>query len=203
MPKALSEKRLVPDLSHDTTITTIHIYVALCDNKYQGIVPVPKSIGNGQDPNSNLYWGCENGIRSYFKRSREWKLVSRIKKDKIILERLVFKHLTKNAYLIADAYDGKEIIKCTEDFLAASSGNKKDTLHSGKSIIGIGGNSQLLAYIGHDGLMDFQISKEFKNTDEKKKRCHHTRVLQQKIFCASFTAGQSKSIGMDHTPYVP
>src|SRR5688572_22804615 len=28
----------------------IHIFVALCDNKYQGIVPVPAKIGNGQDP---------------------------------------------------------------------------------------------------------------------------------------------------------
>ena len=25
----------------DTTYKTIHIFVALCDNKYQGIVPVP------------------------------------------------------------------------------------------------------------------------------------------------------------------
>lgn len=29
---------------------TIHVYVALCDNVYQGIVPVPKAIGNGDDP---------------------------------------------------------------------------------------------------------------------------------------------------------
>ncbi|WP_176700834.1 hypothetical protein [Gilliamella sp. Fer4-1] len=35
----------------------IHVLVALCDNKYQKIVPVPKAIGNGQDPKSNLYWG--------------------------------------------------------------------------------------------------------------------------------------------------
>jgi hypothetical protein len=167
--KQQSENLIVTDPGYDTTITTIHIYVALCDNKYQGIVPVPASIGNGQDPNSNLYWGCDNGIRSYFKRSREWKPVSRMKKDKIILERLVFKHVTKNVYLIADAYDGKEIKKCTQDFFEASAGNKKDSLHSGKSIIGIGGNSRLLAYIGHDGLMEFEISEEFKNSDGKKR----------------------------------
>ena len=33
----------------------IHVFVALCDNKYQGIVPVPKAIGNGQYPANNLY----------------------------------------------------------------------------------------------------------------------------------------------------
>jgi hypothetical protein len=26
------------------------VIVALCDNLHQGIVPVPKAIGNGQDP---------------------------------------------------------------------------------------------------------------------------------------------------------
>ena len=28
---------------------SIHVLVALCDNVHQGIVPVPKSLGNGQD----------------------------------------------------------------------------------------------------------------------------------------------------------
>lgn len=60
---------------HDTTVITIHVLVALCDNKYQGIVPVPAKIGNGQDPDNNLYWGCSYGIRSYFKKSKAWKLV--------------------------------------------------------------------------------------------------------------------------------
>ena len=46
-------------------VKTIHVFVALCDNKYQDIVPVPASIGNGQNPNSNLYWGCGYGIRTF------------------------------------------------------------------------------------------------------------------------------------------
>jgi hypothetical protein len=170
------------DLSYDTTIKTIHIYVALCDNKYQGIVPVPASIGNGQDPNSNLYWGCDNGIRSYFKRSKEWKLVNRVKKDMIVLERLIFKHVNKNVYLVADAYDGKQIRKCTEDFLSASAGIKKDTLHTGNTIIGIGGNAILLSYIGHDGLMDFSINEEYKNTDGKKRDAIILACYSKKYF---------------------
>src|SRR4028119_1386174 len=88
------------------TTNTIHLFVALCDNKYQGIVPVPVKIGNGQDPNNNLYWGCGFGIRTYFKNSREWKLVKSQKVNSVILERLIFKHATKNYYLIADAYNG-------------------------------------------------------------------------------------------------
>jgi hypothetical protein len=34
-------------------------------------------------------------------------------------------------------------------------------------VIGIDGNAQLLAYIGHDGLMDFKLPDKFKNADGK------------------------------------
>jgi hypothetical protein len=72
----------------------IHVYVALCDNKYQGIVPVPEKIGNGQDTKNNLYWGCGYGVKMFFKNhAPAWKLLKLIKdpKDKI-LERAIFKH---------------------------------------------------------------------------------------------------------------
>lgn len=155
--------------TYDTLTKTIHIFVALCDNKYQGIVPVPAGIGNGQDPNSNLYWGCGYGIRTYFKKSSEWKLLNTSKPGNNILERLVFKHTSKNYYLVADAYDGKYIKQCTKEFLSSSSGNRKEILEVNNTTIGIGGNASLLAYIGHDGLMDFTIDDKFTNTDGKKR----------------------------------
>lgn len=148
-------------------VQTIHIMVALCDNKYQGIVKVPKGIGNGQDPNSNLYWGCGYGVRTYFKKSVEWQEVSRKKVDKIRLERIVFKHKTKNYYMIADAYDGQYIKECTVDFLKSCSGAKKDTVMVGKNILGINGNAKLVAYVGHNGLMDFSVQGLFENKDGK------------------------------------
>ena len=156
-------------IQFDTATKTIHILVALCDNSYQGIVPVPAGIGNGQDPNTNLYWGCGYGIRTYFKNSKEWKLLRTQKLDSIRLERLVFKHATKNYYLLADAYNGKYIEQCTVDFLKSSSGQLKDTIHITDKVIGIGGNAKLLAYIGHDGLMDFQLEEKFENTDSLKR----------------------------------
>ena len=149
---------------------TIHIFVALCDNKYQGIVPVPAGIGNGQSPNTNLYWGCGFGIKTYFKKSREWKLLETTKPGNNILERLIFKNTTKpNYYLVADAYDGQYIKQCTKDFLNSSSGQQKNVLKTNGKTIGIGGNASLLGYIGHDGLMDFQLSEKFDNTDGKKR----------------------------------
>jgi hypothetical protein len=155
----------------DTTTSTIHIMVALCDNIYQGIVPVPSKIGNGQNPNANLYWGCGYGIRSYFKKSGEWTFLKSLKVDSVLMERIVFKHVSKNIYLVADAYNGKYIKQCTVDFLNACAGKKKDTIHSGKHVLGINGNAGLVSYIGHDGLMDFELPDTFANADGLKRKC--------------------------------
>lgn len=157
-------------VSFEGSSKTIHVFVALCDNKYQGIVPVPAKIGNGQDPDNNLYWGCAYGIRLYFKKSKEWKFLKSEKNiNDIVLERVIFKHTSKDYYLVADACDGKYIKECTVDFLKSSSGIAKDTLLINNETIGISDNSSLVSYIGHDGLMDFQLSESFKNTDNKKR----------------------------------
>ena len=42
----------------------VHVTVALCDNEHQGIVPVPRAIGNGKDPRNNLYWGADYGVKT-------------------------------------------------------------------------------------------------------------------------------------------
>jgi hypothetical protein len=149
----------------DTAAKTIHVFVALCDNQYQGIVPVPPRIGNGQDPDNNLYWGCAYGVRTFFRRSAEWKLITARRLDSVRLERVVFKHISADCYLVADAYDGRNIRQCTIDFLRSSSGELADTLHAGPRILGIAGHSQLIAYTGHDGLMDFQLPERYANQD--------------------------------------
>ena len=175
----------------DHRYKTIHVIVALCDNKYQGIVPVPRAIGNGQDPNSNLYWGNNYGVRAYFKNSKDWKLISKKKADKIRLERLVFKHITRNYYLIADAYDGQYIRNATKDFLYSCSGQLKDTVHADKMVLGINGNAGLLAYIGHDGLMDFQLKELVSNADNKTRDCIILACISKKYF--NFFIHQAKA----------
>ena len=55
----------IPSSSNSDSVKTIHVFVALCDNRYQGIVPVPASIGNGQDTKNNLYWGAGYGIKAF------------------------------------------------------------------------------------------------------------------------------------------
>ena len=174
----------VPDslVPFENTSKVIHIIVALCDNKYQGIVTVGAKIGNGQDPNNNLYWGCAYGIRTYFKKSAEWKFLKSDKKSGHILERIYFKHATKDIYLIADAYDGQFTKHATEDFLSANSGSKKETIFINGKTIGIYGNAQLVSYIGHNGLMDFNVASDYKNTDGKSRDCIILACMSRNFF---------------------
>ena len=168
--------------SYDTTINTIHVLVALCDNKYQGIVPVPARIGNGQDPANNLYWGCAGGIRTYFKNSKHWQLVKQYRIDETRLERVVFKHKRHNYYLVADAYDGKLIKNCTIDFLRSCSGQLKDTVMLKDKVLGINGNGKLIAYIGHNGLMDFSVTEDFNNADQKTRDAIMLACISKRYF---------------------
>lgn len=141
---------------------TIHVFVALADNAHQGIAPVPAKIGNGDDPANNLYWGCDEGLKSYFKKSGQWKFVSSADPHtSAILERCIFKHTNSNTYLIADAYRGREIKTAIQDFMNAASGTNpekiKIKINANEINLKIRGSSDLVAYIGHNGLMDFNI----------------------------------------------
>jgi hypothetical protein len=126
---------------------TVHVYVALADNKHQGIIPVPARLGNGQDPANNLYWGAAFGVRTFFRSRPGWKTLSCGTGPQVtVLERCIFEHRSSGARLIADAYDGARIRDAVTDFLAAATG----------------GHADLVAYVGHDAFMDFQLPRPAK-----------------------------------------
>ncbi len=131
--------------------------VALCDNASQGIVPVPASIGDGDNPKTNLYWGCGYGLKTFFKKSADWKLISTTKVDSIILERLLFFNKTQNVYHIAEAYRGKEIKQCNINFFKAAAGKINTPIKVNDSLSINTNQATLINYIGHNGLMDFTL----------------------------------------------
>jgi hypothetical protein len=142
----------------------IHVYVALCDNFHQGIIPVQERLGNGDDPENNLYWGALFGVKTYFKNSKDWKLLATIKNPQTeILERCLFKSFKFNAFLVADAYRGESIKQAVADFLEAAAGKTIDIIEAKveESILHLdaGGRSGLIVYIGHNGLMDFSLDE--------------------------------------------
>ena len=134
----------------------------MADNQHQGIVPVPPALGNGGDPQRNLYWGAAFGVKTQFKSSEEWQLVSCGGGPKVaILDRCVFKNRNEDVYLVADAYQGSEIKSAVTDFLSAAAGITLQSIHvklnSAEISIAAGGAADVLAYVGHDAFMDFQI----------------------------------------------
>jgi hypothetical protein len=153
----------VPSVRGQGLPRTVHVFVALADNVNQGIVPVPARLGNGQDPEHNLYWGAAAGVKTFFVRSPEWQLLSQRQKTKPeVLERVVFKHRTANVYLVADAYQGNRIQQAIIDFLEAAAGANPEKLAvrigASEVTVNAGGNANLVAYIGHEGFMDFQLA---------------------------------------------
>lgn len=135
-----------------------HILVPLCDNEHQGIVPTSASIGDGMKPDHNLYWATSKGVKRYFKELKDWEL-QRLDYDpsKDILQRVIFKKSFANGavvYIVADAYRGDRMPECLDDYFNSLSEHKKDTLIINNDTIGINGSADLIAFNGHNGLMD-------------------------------------------------
>lgn len=171
------------------SVPVVHVFVALCDNVNQGIVPVSASLGNGDNPTTNLYWGAAFGVRTFFSKSKDWELVSRTENPRAaVLERLIFKHRQREMFMVADAYRGKEISQATWDFLQAASGRAGETvkIKSGTKTFEFNadGSAELVAYVGHNGLMDFQLDSTPQSLDERERRAIILACISKKYFAA-------------------
>jgi len=121
---------------------TIGVFVALADNKSQGLVPVPARIGNGNDPENNLYWGNSEGLQGTFDHSRRWKLIGKQSSAAgDILRTRTYRHVQTGAVLTANAYRGSSMRRCIADYDSAVANASYD----------------LVVFIGHNGLMDFTL----------------------------------------------
>jgi hypothetical protein len=190
----------------EAALRVIHVFVALCDNVHQGIVPVPAALGNGDDPKNNLYWGAMHGVKTFLRKSPHWRLLATIEKpsppprpgrrtwlsrfrhtDTPILERCIFQHAAqRDVYLVADAYQGRQIKQTVVDFLYAASGTIQDTVIIQQSEYSISlpiyGRAHLLSYVGHDGLMDFSLRRYPTQQDTQHRDTIILACLSQKYF---------------------
>lgn len=148
-----------------------HVLVALADNQFQGIVPVPAAIGNGDDPVRNLYWGAGYGLRTFLNRSADWQIVGRCRPGNgPVLERCIFRHRQEPVYVVADAYRGREIKQAISDFFAYAAGHLPERVPLGDAgVLGAAGASDLVAYVGHDGLMDFDLERSYDSADNQRR----------------------------------
>jgi hypothetical protein len=152
----------------------VRVFVALCDNKSQGIVPVGAKIGNGDDPDANLYWGCSDGFGSFFPKSGRWKVTASEKDVSVtVLRRLSLRHTEADIGLVAEAYRGSQIRQCLKDFEEAACSNKFD----------------LVAFIGHNGFMDFNLEAPNKTEGNS------TEVVVLCCFSEKYFGDRLRSLG--------
>ncbi len=139
------------------TEKTIHIQVALCDNKTQGNIPVPTLFGRGDDPSTNLFWGAKYGVKTDLLDSGNWELLSTEMISPIILERIIMKHKHYEVYLVIDAYNGSDIQYCMEDYMNGAFNTNYTTIAFNDRSLGLHSRADLLVYVGHNALMDKHI----------------------------------------------
>lgn len=164
-------------------VRVAHVLVALCDNAHQGIVKVPAGIGNGQKPSTNLYWGCGYGVKTHFTRSEEWISVPCARPSTPhILDRAIWRHRDSLVYLVADAYDGRNIREATEDLLGFASGKKPERIEVEDRTLIAGGGAQLIGYVGHNGLMDFSLDEQFDGPPEPSRRTIILACISKRYF---------------------
>lgn len=138
-----------------------HVIVVLADNDHQGIVPVPANLGNGLDAERNLYWGARYGLRTFFG-AAGWKtLAGERPADGPVLERLLFQSpwRGREVLVLAEAWRGDRMRDALDTYLAMLAGSGAEVTISrpdGRQHL-FGRAAELVAFVGHDGLMDTEL----------------------------------------------
>jgi hypothetical protein len=147
-------------------VATVH--VALCDNEHQGIVRVPAALGNGDDPQGNLYWGAMYGARTFLSRQAGWKLLVERDSTGDVLKEAVFSYRAAadpkwgelaahqvEVLLVARAWRGSAMRQCLAAFARDLLADEGTTvrLPDGRAVAA-GGAGHVVGFVGHNGLMD-------------------------------------------------
>jgi hypothetical protein len=152
------------------------VYVALCDNDSQGIVPVRnREICRGDRPESNLYWATGGGLKGYLKQAG-WKPVLKRRSPRrgVALE-VVWRKRFKargelrergvsgrfDVYLVSVVFFGDHIHQANIEYLRAVN-RDRERVHDlpGVGELSYGGASHVVGYIGHDYFYDVEDPME-------------------------------------------
>ena len=83
--------------------------------------------------------------------------------DRVVLHRKVARpgKIQADAWIVAEAWDGKRIRSAIDRFLRMAGGRETETLElADKTRLPAGGSAPLIAYVGHDGLMEFPVPEQ-------------------------------------------
>lgn len=167
----------------------VHVFVPLCDNKYQGIVKVGAKLGDGRNLKTNLYWGAGYGLKTWFTRAKEWNYLGSIfNPDSSVLERAVYSRKYAEGakvLLVIDGYKGDKMEDCLMDYFNSLAGKLNDTLVLNQLKIPAFGNADLLVFNGHNGLIDNDYPW-IENTDGKERDAVVIACVSDNYFTARF-----------------
>jgi hypothetical protein len=166
--------RLSKDLAAGRPLV-VTVYVALCDNDSQGIVPVRnRSICDGDRPMENMYWAGENALAGVAKAGR-WKSVRRVEDPEgdVMIEQVWLKRARPgpglralgvegpfDVYVVGRAYRGSRIGRAFADYLRAVHDDAALELEVGEGRLSYGGAGHVVGYVGHDYMMDVMPGSE-------------------------------------------
>jgi hypothetical protein len=176
---------VLPPCASATPTAHIYVIVSLVDNLSQGIVPVPAKIGNGDNPQSNLYWGAAYGVKTFLSKANGWRKLDCVKEiSDTILERCQFAWKDKLT-VTADAYRGSRIDQAMLDFMKQAA-TPPDTA-----------KREMVVFIGHDGLMDAQnlpIIERFPKHAAHDKQAVVLACMSDEFFSEHLHAAGSKPV---------
>lgn len=145
------------------------LYVALCDNDSQGIVPVKnRRVCRGDDPDRNLYWAAAGGLAATLKQAK-WQRVSLtyFAEGDLAVKAVWRKTFSPGGalrvrgvrepfhiFIIGRGYRGDHIRQAMMDYLDAVNRDGKMDEEVGGWRLKAGGASHVVGYIGHDYFYD-------------------------------------------------
>jgi hypothetical protein len=157
----------------------VEVHVPLCDNDV--LRCGGGRLGDGDDPDGNLYWATSGGFRGWFgRRGSGWTqvLVQRDPQPDVVELRVWRRRVTPSArlrargvrrrfpvYVVAHAWRGESIGSAMAAYAAdlfASAGEARRVALPDGTELDAGGGARIVAFVGHNGWMgagDFRWPK--------------------------------------------
>jgi hypothetical protein len=160
--------RVIGDLAAGKPLV-VEVHVPLCDNSI--IACGNPKLGDGNSPDTNLYWSTTPGFGEWFtRRNSGWKRIHhRRDLDADILALEVYRRTmrapaawrkrgapaTFELDIVVHGWRGKSIDKALAAYAHDVSGGAARTIQlDDTSTLAAGGAAQIVAYVGHNRLMD-------------------------------------------------
>ncbi|MBT8495839.1 MAG: hypothetical protein KJO07_22540, partial [Deltaproteobacteria bacterium] len=163
----------------------VHAHVPLCDNRI--IRCGGHGLGDGDDPDRNLYWRTSGGFRGWFGRRRSgWRQVLVAKGKGSVLETRIWKRRfgpaagwrsrgvrsSFDVYVVAQAWRGTSIQAAMATYVARLTGAMPESYRlADGTVVRAGGDARVVAFVGHNGWMDidsYDWRKRLEGADGKR-----------------------------------